>query len=68
MNLTGCNRLKAKGYQDKLTIEQSVKKGFNLHFKGIAKEDVDAVLNTMSNSFNVCSVLIQRSKHGRRGF
>ena len=57
------NRLSTvKGHQAKLAIEQSVQDGFNLHFKSIAKEDVDTVLNTMCNSFNVCSVLIQKSK------
>ena len=60
-------RLKAKEYQDTLKVEQSVEKGFNLHFKNIAKEDVDVVLNTLSNSFNICSILIQKSKRGDGG-
>ena len=61
--LTGYRqRLKLNGHQDKLDIEQSVKDGFNLHFKGIAAADVNTVLNTMSNSFNICSILIQKSK------
>ena len=64
---TDSKRFKVSRYQDKLAIEQSVQDGFNLHFKDIAKEDIDKVLNTMCNSFNVCSVLISKSKQDGGG-
>jgi len=62
MNLKGCKRFKAKGYQDTLNVKQSVKKGLKLHFEGIDERDIDKVLNTMCNSFNVCSILVQKAK------
>ena len=60
-------RLKAKEYQGTLDVQQTVENGFNLHFKNIAKADVDTVLKTLSNSFNLCSILIQKSKRGDGG-